>query len=154
MVYNHVGRALVGGWDGVAGSIPASVTYNTPYTYTFTYTLPASINEDNVELVAIVLDNATGRIVNGTKMGLTAAVNELFNDYQVNIYPNPSTGVFNISGAKDMEIAVYDILGHQITKQIISKEVAQLSLNNLPKGLYFVRFTKDDKSGVKKIVLK
>jgi len=154
MVYNHVGRALVGGWNGVAGSIPASVTYNTPYTYTFTYTLPANINEDGVKLVAIILDNTTGLIVNANEEKLTTVgVNELFNDYQVDIYPNPSTGVFNITGAKDMEIAVYDILGHQITKQTISKEVAQLSLNNLPKGLYFVRFTKDDRSGVKKIVL-
>jgi len=155
MVYDHVGRALVGGFNGVAGSIPASVTYNTPYTYTFTHTLPASQNENGIELVAIIIDNNTGEIVNGAETKLTTVgVDELFNDYQVQIYPNPSAGNFNISGAKDMDVAVFDMLGHQIVKKRLTEENAQLSLDNLAKGLYFAKFQKDGKTGIKKLIIK
>ena len=155
MVYDHVGRALVGGFDGVAGSIPAAVTYNTPYTYTFTHTLPASQNENGIDLVAIILDNNTGEIINGTEAKLTTVgVDELFEDYQVRIYPNPSTGIFNIAGAKDMDVAIFDMLGHQIIAKRLTEENTQLSLDNLAKGLYFAKFQKDGKTGVKKLIIK
>lgn len=155
MVYNHVGRALVGGFNGVAGSIPASVTYNTPYTYTFTYTLPASQNENGIELVAIILDNNTGEIVNGAEDKLTTVgVDGFFDEYQVLIYPNPSAGIFNISGAKDLDVTVFDMLGHQIVKKRLTEENTQLSLTNLAKGLYFAKFQKDGKTGIKKLIIK
>ena len=70
MVYNHVGRALLGGYAGVSGSVPTSVTYNTPYTYTFNYTLPTTQFENNIKLVAIVIDNATSQIVNAKEVAL------------------------------------------------------------------------------------
>ncbi|WP_415370920.1 choice-of-anchor J domain-containing protein [Patiriisocius sp. Uisw_047] len=70
MVYNHVGRALLGGFGGIAGVIPSSVTYNTPYTHTFTYTLPASQNQDEIHLVAMIINNATNEIVNAVEVEL------------------------------------------------------------------------------------
>jgi PKD repeat protein len=70
MVYQHVGRVLVGGWDGIAGTIPADVVYGTPYSYEFTHTLDASINSENVDLVVLLIDDNTGIIANAQQVEL------------------------------------------------------------------------------------
>jgi len=74
MVYNHVGRALVGGWDGVPGIIPADVVYGTPYTYEFTYTLDDDFNPEEVDLVVMLIDDPTGVIVNAYEIALEAVI--------------------------------------------------------------------------------
>ena len=70
MVYQHVGRVLVGGWDGVAGVIPADVTYGTPYTHEFAYTLPDDFDPAEVDLVVMLLDDNTGIITNAAQIAL------------------------------------------------------------------------------------
>jgi len=82
MVYNHVGRALVGGWDGVAGIIPANVVYGTPYNHEFTYTLDEGFNPEEVNLVVMLIDHSTGIIVNAYEIALEADIltPEFFSD--------------------------------------------------------------------------
>ena len=70
MVYQHVGRVLVGGWDGIAGTIPADVVYGTPYTYEFTYTLDDGFNSAEVDLVVLLIDANTGIIANASQIKL------------------------------------------------------------------------------------
>ena len=64
MVYDHVGRALLGGFNGFYGSVPTTVNYNTPLYYNFSHTLPISQNVNKIEIVALVLDNVTGQVIN------------------------------------------------------------------------------------------
>lgn len=70
MVYQHVGRVLVGGWNGISGAIPTDVTYGTPYTYEFTHTLDASFNPAEVNLVVMLIDATTGIIANAFEVTL------------------------------------------------------------------------------------
>ncbi len=70
MVYNHVGRVLVGGWNGFSGTIPADVTYGTPYTYEFTHTLNPSFDPAEVDLVVLLIDATTGQIANACEVEL------------------------------------------------------------------------------------
>jgi len=70
MVYNHVGRVLVGGWNGVSGTIPADVVYGTPYTYEFTYNLDSEFDPAEVELVVLLIDANTGVIANASQIEL------------------------------------------------------------------------------------
>ena len=83
----------------------------------------------------------------------TNTVNDAFFQ-NLRIYPNPSTGIFNISGAKDMDVTVFDVLGNQIINKRLNEENTQLSLDNLAKGLYFAKFQKDGKTGIKKLIIK
>lgn len=70
MVYQHVGRVLVGGWSGFADEIPADVTYGTAYPYEFTHTLAADFDPANVDLVVMLIDASTGIIANAAQVKL------------------------------------------------------------------------------------
>ena len=70
MVYNHVGRLLVDGFSGSTGSIPAAVTYNVANPFSYSGTLDPSWNPQNISFVAIIIDNATGEVVNAVKIKL------------------------------------------------------------------------------------
>lgn len=74
MVYNHVGRALVGGFDGISGIIPADVVYGTPYVHEFTYTLDEEFNPEEVDIVVMLHDATTGIIVNAWQRPLESVI--------------------------------------------------------------------------------
>ncbi len=155
IIYNHVGRTLVGGWSGVAGSIPASVTYDTPYTYTFTHTLPAGQNEDEIELVAIIIDNQTGEIENATEMALdyNLAVDEFVNQIGFSVYPNPATDVLNIKSNKIVDLEIVNNIGQRVFYRNSVGNGAVLDLSKLNSGMYFITITDGVQSGMKKIII-
>ncbi len=156
MIYNHVGRALLGGFAGLSGVVPASVTYNTPYTTTFTHTLPTTQDESQIKLVAIIIDNATGGIINATEVALntTLANTSFTNDLGFKIYPNPSNGIVNISTSVTSDIIISDISG----KTVFSKNQLfgenEINLSNLQSGIYFVKAKSETTETVSKLILK
>jgi hypothetical protein len=67
LAYNHVGRKILGGYNGIEGSIPSSVVANEEHSYTFTYTLPESWNENYIKVVGILVNGSNGQIANAGK---------------------------------------------------------------------------------------
>ena len=57
---------------------------------------------------------------------------------KLNVYPNPTTNIINISGLpeKYAEIFLTDIIGNEVMNK---KYVNQLDLSNLAKGVYFLK---------------
>lgn len=96
MIYNHVGRVLVGGWNGVSGIIPAEVVYGSDYTYEFTHTLAAASNPAEVDLVVLLIDASTGIIINASELPLEADV----------LAPDFTSDV--VTGVAPLEIAFTD----------------------------------------------
>jgi endonuclease I/chitodextrinase len=71
------------------------------------------------------------------------------------IYPNPSNGDFNIvfddsNGTHSVEI--FSLLGQKVFEKEKTAS-SSISVNNLQKGTYLIKVTKDSKSIVKKIVI-
>ena len=73
MVYDHVGRALLGGYSGQAGSVPATITDGTVANYSFNYTVPSTSTRANMKAVVMLLDLTTGEIVNATEVSIAEA---------------------------------------------------------------------------------
>jgi hypothetical protein len=75
----------------------------------------------------------------------------------INVYPNPSSGIFTISFGnrrKDTEFFLYDILGNRLlSNRTGTGSAAQLDLDSYPKGIYFLEIMTDKESSVRKIVL-
>jgi hypothetical protein len=56
---------------------------------------------------------------------------------EINIYPNPSNGIFNFKDTKNLkQVEVYNLLGEQILAQGNQK---QINLSGFSKGIYYAR---------------
>lgn len=65
MVYNHVGRAILGGWAGSAGSIATSVVAGDFAQKDYVVTdFNIDWNPFNMHSVVMIIDNATGEVLN------------------------------------------------------------------------------------------
>lgn len=160
MVYDHVGRALLGGYNGQAGSVPATIVDGTSASHTFTWTIPASTNKSNLKVVAIVIDNSTGVVVNAlevTPAGITSN-EEATTSFEFNVYPNPTTDVLNVSF--DMNDAtvlnVMDINGRTIMSKDIKgmDNMVSVPVSNLASGTYFISISNKDVTHTKTFIKK
>lgn len=154
MIYNHVGRALLGGFAGVNGSVPASVQYNVPYSHTFTHTLPAGQVAENVEIVVLLLDKNNGQIANAVEVELdTTLGTAAFNGKRYGVYPNPSTGIFNINTENPVTVTVTDLLGKVVyTKNNVSRDNS-IDLSGLQRGVYMAQIADGNATATEKIIL-
>jgi hypothetical protein len=70
---------------------------------------------------------------------------------EINVYPNPSTGLFNITTTESVKLEVFDISGRTVKSQIIDGNT-QVQLRNA--GMYFFRFSNENGSTVNKVIVK
>ena len=126
----------------------------------------ASIYEikEKVSLISIPTSEITAKIifktringfpqdytVNGTNLGTVS-----ISDKEIEIYPNPSNGIFNIKNNNNLEIkeiSISDISGKLISnKNTISKNTIDLSSQG--KGIYFIKIsTKNHVYSLKAVV--
>lgn len=156
MVYNHVGRALLGGWSGEAGSIPASVVYNTGYSHTYSHTLPADQKYDDIHFVGIVIDNATGKIINATEVSVhdigTTGIKHVDNA-NFNIFPNPTNSLINIETIEGSQIIVYNMLGKAIYNNKNSSRTTTIDLSSYNSGNYIVKVINNNNVSTQKVVM-
>jgi len=72
---------------------------------------------------------------------------------EINIYPNPTTGIFIIKGNGIQFIEIANISG-QIVKQVsINNLQFTIDLSNQPKGIYIIKIVTDKGTTVKKVML-
>lgn len=72
----------------------------------------------------------------------------------MNVYPNPSTGVFNIKGlGSNVKMTVSNAQGQELYSKLVSGNT-QLDLTAQPKGIYFIKFMSNNSTRVEKVVIK
>lgn len=64
IVHNHVARALLGGINGVEGSIPGEVRMDETHQYEFSYSVPANFKKSKLNIAGILYQGVTGEILN------------------------------------------------------------------------------------------
>jgi uncharacterized delta-60 repeat protein len=81
-------------------------------------------------------------------------VKEISLQNQVNVYPNPSNGLYTISGIKaNTNLVVYNALGEEIYASITTGTSEQINLSALAKGIYFLRIAGPDDEETHKIII-
>jgi hypothetical protein len=163
MVYDIVGRALLGGFDGAPGSI-GTVQNGGTATFTFdTYTVPANFDANNLSVVIFVLD-PQGRIVNGTQLDLEETSNTFFvgqNEVNWNVAPNPfssqATVTVDLPKTGDINIMMVDMLGRIVWSRDFADQYGvntyPLTRGNIASGVYSVVLTYEGQTAVQKVVV-
>jgi len=162
MVYNHVGRALLGGYSGQAGSVPATIVDGTVANYMFNYTVPATSNRNNMHAIALLIDNSTGEIINATDV----SINEMFNsvetidEIKMQVYPNPVSENLTVSfeGEGDFTINLTDMAGRIVSTKTYNNlsgtQTIVIPVSNFENGNYIISVATVGASYNKMIVIK
>ena len=118
-----------------------NITVSTDGIYYFGFHGKSAAAQDVLMIDDFVLDTAS-------------AVNELTN--VTGIYPNPTTGEFVIKShdLNNAEVFVYSMTGKEIYHSTIDNDNYTINLNNVQKGVYFVKVTSDNKSYTSKLIIK
>lgn len=161
MVYDHVGRTLLGGFGGYPNSVPTTIAYNNNYTYSVSHILPLAHNINNIEIVALLLDNATGEIVNAGEFNLGAKVQMLSTDnfgakpnQKFNIYPNPSSGNVKIVTENQVQLSIVDLLGKIVFSATNITKESNIDLSGLQKGIYLAKISDENTTNTQKLIIK
>jgi len=111
----------------------------------------------------VTVTNEFGCSASDTAVVIIGLPNSLPTDklYSINIYPNPTTGNFNIKivgfdpGKYSLEF--YNAIGNKVrTKEITIKDSETditVNIERLPKGLYYIRFGTSNKYLIRKLIL-
>ncbi len=120
MVYDHVARAILGGWAGTESSIPATVTTNSVHTYNYQYAVPANVDAGYLHVIGWVSDANTGEIYNANEVNFaTGVATQKAETFEVSTFPNPSNGKVNFEVkmpalSNDITLEVYDLTGRLV----------------------------------------
>lgn len=161
--FDRVGRALIGGYNGQSGSVPSTINDEDHFTYDFTYTLPDNIDAANSSIVALLIDQVTGEILNATEAPISTlgiGVNELSSNFK--LFPNPATDQVNVTFSNAMNgkvvMNIYTLDGKIIeTKEfnsITEGENIQINTSKLTTGEYLISFSTPEGAFVKNLIVK
>jgi hypothetical protein len=100
----------------------------------------------------------TAKVVQDTVRSI--GIKETVLEKQVNIYPNPSTGILHVQLQSDLDLStstieIFDIVGKSVTYEVssLSREHLLFNLAGLESGFYLVKINVDSQSIVKKVLL-
>ncbi|MBL1219648.1 Omp28-related outer membrane protein [Chryseobacterium sp. L7] len=157
MTYDHVGRMLLGGYTGQAGSVPTSITDGQVASYTFTANIPTTYNLSKVKAVLLLLNATTGEVINTRSFLLSTlgtSTSET-NDNYLTVYPNPTSEFFKVQANKNVDIKLYDASGKLVLEKSNVYPDSRISVENLAKGVYIISLKeKDSEIKTQKIIIK
>ncbi len=81
----------------------------------------------------------------------SAIAPEMAND--LNIYPNPTTGLVKVEGVEGAQIIVYNIVGEVVYSNANASQLTTVDLSSNNAGNYVVKVIKDNKVSTQKITL-
>ncbi|MBP0903283.1 T9SS type A sorting domain-containing protein [Mariniflexile gromovii] len=85
-------------------------------------------------------------VINQKTLSLKNASNKMI----IALYPNPATTSFQVSETGTLEI--YSVSGSLVLKQELNVKQTPISIENLLSGIYFVKLTNTQGSGVQKLI--
>lgn len=165
MVYDYVGRMLLGGYNGQANSVPGPIVDGYNATYTFNVQFPAGVAYNNARIIPVLIETATGRVWNAniTKVLTYASTEDINkNTIEYQLYPNPTSELvnlaFNLTETKDVNIQIYTMDGKVVADKTLNNISGQqnisLDITGLTAGTYLVSVNADGRSHIKMLSVK
>ena len=137
----------------LAGVNGFSTPPDTLRSYTFTY--DESGNRILRESAIIQLKSAA-TILSGFTDEQELVLEKKLSERTILIYPNPTSGLINISmvetGNDDVRVIVYNAQGQLIVDKLLEGNNGEVNLSRQPPGIYFMRIIIDGMSAEWKVV--
>jgi len=93
----------------------------------------------NFTLTGTISNWKLGSTITSGNTCTTLSNSDFENVTNVNIYPNPSTGVFNIDVEENISVEIYDILGKSVANQKLTIGSNSIDIANLESGIYVLK---------------
>lgn len=152
LTYNFQDMSTVAGgnvveWNWDFGDGNTSSTQNPTHQYPYAY-----VNQTlNVQLCSKT-DKGCGSCL--TKVLSVTSIKQLNAGYNLNVYPNPSNGTFNIEASVEIEqIELVNALGQVVEVRSINANKADLDMTHLTAGVYTLKVTIHGKVGIYTLVI-
>ena len=153
--WNGSGRDVVGEarYPRIDYSVTTYTAFDTPFTY---------YSADIPDTISLVFSSSAGGATFAGQVGSTLLVDNIGFDYAtgiddavstelaVKVYPNPSSGIVNLSFSKVMtnaNVEVFDLQGRMVLTNSINGKHIQLEVSSLPSGIYHYQ-VKEGTSGL------
>ncbi|MCB0527121.1 MAG: choice-of-anchor J domain-containing protein [Saprospiraceae bacterium] len=164
MVYDHVARAIVGGFGGAANSAPPTNPEGTVFSYENTYVVPNAYDVTAMHAITMLINNATGEILNAEQTDVPnvfVGTNNVNDMVSVKMFPNPvvdeATIKLRLAEASDIQVRIVDAYG----KVVVDRNYANVSgeqylpfrVGTLPMGTYMLTVTAKGQSVTKPFVI-
>lgn len=167
-VHRHVLRTILPSTFGDATVIPSTIVLSTPYSRTFTVSIPTTWDYEQISLVAMVNYAGPGiseyQILNAEQVHLdqlTTGLNEVVSNVNgVQLSPNPtsdfSTVQFNLVRNSNVNVTVMDVTGKVVQVQNLGvmskgKQQAIVDATILENGFYLVSLRVGEEQITRKI---
>lgn len=171
MVYDHVARAIIPSFDGLANSFPSNIPMGLIQTNCFSFTLPAGWDESKMHIISFLrspaglIDNAaketiTSAIANGYVNCATSVTQDLSDEAKFNLFPNPTNGVTYIdivnNEEENVNVTVTDLSGKIVAQRdydVNGTVKLPIVTNEFSKGVYVVTLTIGDSIQQQKLIV-
>lgn len=122
--------------------------YNTETNFMYRFVFHS---DQSVVREGVIIDNP---VINGAPLNV-----ETFSDESFSVFPNPSTGIFNLktNASELISISILDITGKQIFKEsniTLSNNTYQIDLNEYSSGVYVLNIQTSTTRTIKKLIVK
>ncbi len=111
------------------------------------------VNQGNYE---VVVSGDCGEITSDkVSLSVTTSINDLV-DYGINIYPNPSNGVFKLdvdNANQDIEVVVMNYEGRVVYQANHNSKNSSIDLSNEAQGVYLLKLNFEGNSLVSRIII-
>jgi len=138
-------------------SVNDSAYVSLPSSNQKTYSYPLPSENANLKFFSIAMDSLgheeiapTGYDIDYTHTVISTAASCI--DDMIRIYPNPTSGIVTVEGENIIAIKLLDAKGSVLIQKQDVLESNTISLNLIPKGLYFIRITTDQGQLTKKLI--
>jgi len=171
MVYDHVGRTIVPGFDGLINSFPTSIANGSQHVVCFSFVLPATWDDSKINIIGLLrdpsgdIDNAstetiTSAVANGLGICTVGITEDLSGEDNFKLFPNPTNGVTFIditnTDNSNVNVQIMDMSGKVITQrdyEINGTVKLPIVTDGLSKGIYIVTLTIGDSIQQQKLIV-
>ncbi len=146
MKYDHVARYIADGFTGSPNTLPSPMTAGTPYSKSFSYTIPATSLGYRLKANLLIINQDNGFVANSKSVQLLLNTKDLVKELDgVTFFPNPANTAinfsFNMNQASDLNVVITNQLG-QVVKEMqnisttTGANQVTLDVHNLSNGIY------------------